>query len=103
MWKVVIGKFGEDLVFLLYVEDGCEDGSKVADLHRRHMYAKPLLVEHHQNGLGNTQYMALCYRTSQHAKEEVRLQNFVYTYVNSTSRWMHNWPTFLILILSYGD
>jgi len=75
-------------MFLLYVEDSCEDGSKVADLRRRHKYAKPLLVEHHRNGLGNTQYMALCYRISQHAKKEVRLQSFVYTYANSMSRWM---------------
>ena len=79
-------------MFLLYVEDSCEDGTKVADLRRRHKYAKPLLVEHHQNGLGNTQYMALCCRISEHAKKEVRLQSFVYTYVNSTSQWMHNRP-----------
>ena len=75
-------------MFLLYVEDSCEDGSKVADLRRRHIYAKPLLVEHHQNGLGNTQYMALCYRKTQHTEKEVRLQSFVCTHANSISRWM---------------
>jgi len=79
-------------MFLLYVEDSCEDGGKVADLRRRHKYANPLLVEHHQNGLGNTQYMALCYRISQHAKEKVRLQSLVYTHANSVNRWMHNRP-----------
>jgi hypothetical protein len=44
----------------MYVEDGCEDGSKVADLHRRHTRAKPMLVEHHKSGLRNAQKMAAC-------------------------------------------
>lgn len=40
-------KFVDDSMSLLCVERGYEDGIKVADLARRHMYAKPLLVEHH--------------------------------------------------------